>query len=205
MKHKFPRIPHCFWSEGQTSDDKTLKNCDHFLGKEVVVSVKYDGENFSLARDYCHARSLDSKDHDSRSWIKQLHGQIKNEIPADWIIAGENLFAKHSLKYNDLKSYFYVFGIWEGKKYMAWDDVVAFSKILGLETVDVMWRGIWDEDLIRKIKVDTTVQEGYVVRAAASFNYEDFKSNVCKWVRPSHVTSPSHWMHEQIEKNELRK
>jgi hypothetical protein len=204
MKKKFPRIPHCPWSEGQTSDDKTLKNCNHLVGKRVVASLKMDGENFSLAREYCHARSLDSRDHVSRSWIKQLHGRIKSEIPEGWIIAGENLFAKHSIKYNDLKSYFYVFGIWEGDKYLAWDDVQEFSKILGLETVEEIWRGTWDESAIRNISIDKSTQEGYVIRNEQSFMRESFGQNVCKYVRANHVCTDSHWMFTATEKNELK-
>lgn len=204
MKKKFPRIPHCPWSDGQTSDDKTLKSCDHFLGKRVVASLKMDGENFSLARGYCHARSLDSRDHVSRSWIKQLHGNIKSEIPEGWVIAGENLFAKHSIKYNDLRSYFYVFGIWEGNEYLAWDDVKDFAGILGLETVDVIWHGEWDEEKIKKIQIDRSTQEGYVVRNEGPFRREDFGENICKYVRANHVQTSSHWMFAATEKNELK-
>ncbi len=204
MKKKFPRIPHCPWSEGQTSDDKTLKTCEHFLNKKVVVSLKYDGENFSLARDYCHARSLDSRDHVSRSWVKQLHGQIKSEIPEGWIIAGENLFAKHSIKYHDLKSYFYVFGIWDGDKYLSWSEVKDFSSILNLETVDEIWSGVWDENSIKKIKIDRETQEGYVIRNADSFLREEFSKNVCKYVRAGHVQTDNHWMFTATEKNELQ-
>lgn len=42
---KYPRTPHFSWSEGMTNDDKMLKSLDNFIGKRVICSVKFDGEN----------------------------------------------------------------------------------------------------------------------------------------------------------------
>jgi hypothetical protein len=39
MKTKHPRTSHFPFSLGRTNDDKTLKNCDHFQGQDVVVTV----------------------------------------------------------------------------------------------------------------------------------------------------------------------
>lgn len=61
-KIKYPRTYHLPFSEGFTSDDKVLENDDIFHNKEVVVTVKMDGENTTIypTGEY-HARSLDSK------------------------------------------------------------------------------------------------------------------------------------------------
>ena len=45
MKIKYPRTFHLPWSPGATSDDKMLKSIEHFIGKEVVITEKMDGEN----------------------------------------------------------------------------------------------------------------------------------------------------------------
>jgi len=37
-RHKYPRTFHLPWSEGATSDDKTLDNVDHFEGKRVIIT-----------------------------------------------------------------------------------------------------------------------------------------------------------------------
>lgn len=42
---KYPRTFHLPWSLGATSDDKVLKNVDHFEGTCVVITEKMDGEN----------------------------------------------------------------------------------------------------------------------------------------------------------------
>lgn len=223
---KYPRTMHCPWSESGTSDDVWLKNCDHFKGKEVVMTLKMDGEGTSLYRDHIHARSLDSKNHYSRNWVKGLWGEIKHEIPENMRLCGENLFAFHSILYSGLPSYFFCFGIYDGdNNCLSWDDTVAICQMLKLETVPVLYRGIWDEKLIRSLWTgkgpfptfsstdydnpqypDTfisTDNEGYVVRTVEAFPYDTFKDNVFKWVRKNHVQTSQHWMNQAIIRNLL--
>jgi hypothetical protein len=118
-KYKYPRTYHLPFSPGKSSDDKVLYDLSYFEGKEVVVTEKMDGENTSIYPDgFCHARSIDSKGHPARSWVRQLASYIgpqMKEITSkhNWRITGENLFAEHSIHYDNLKSYFYVFGVWQ--------------------------------------------------------------------------------------------
>lgn len=44
-RYKYPRTSHFVWSKGATSDDKILHDLSNFEGKEVVCSIKMDGEN----------------------------------------------------------------------------------------------------------------------------------------------------------------
>lgn len=214
MKQKYPRTKHLPFSPGATSDDKILKDTSCFNGKTMVITEKMDGENSTLGRDYYHARSLDSKDHPSRSWIKQFHASIKNDIPEGYRICGENLYAKHSIGYDNLKSYFYCFSIWDDTNYcLSWKDTVEFCQLLGIEYVPVlrdefMWtEWIMKLNLMEKNEwtgLNPETMEGYVVRNADGFHYKDFGDNVAKWVRPNHVTSDSHWMHSKVIPNKLK-
>lgn len=204
---KYPRTFHLPWSKGFTSDDKVLKDTSCFDGKSVIVTEKMDGENSTLYSDYYHARSLDSRDHVSRSWLKQFHASIKADIPEGYRICGENMFAKHSIKYDNLKSYFYCFSIWDDTDYcLPWDETVELCELIGIETVPVLYRGyIYNEDVIKAIEVDETISEGYVLRNDMGFSYSDFGNNVAKYVRQHHVQTESHWMHSEITKNDLIK
>lgn len=205
--HKYPRTKHFSWSLGSTSDDKFHKNCDSFIGKTVVVTEKYDGENSNLYPDRIHARSIDSKDHLSRHWVKGLWGNIRNEIPTGWRICGENLYAKHSIYYDDLESYFLVFSIWDENNYcLSWDDTISICESLNLSTVREIHRGIFDETYLRDLanNLDFNKVEGYVVRNINSFHYNDFSENVGKIVRKGHIQSDSHWMFQEIVPNKLR-
>ena len=80
-KQKWPRTPHLPWSPGATSDDKYIESFDDFRGKQVVVTEKMDGENTTLYTDRLHARSLDSRHHPSRTWVKQWHQTLAHDIP----------------------------------------------------------------------------------------------------------------------------
>jgi hypothetical protein len=205
---KYPRTFHLPWSESMAADDKRLSSTSCFEGKSIVVTEKMDGENTSLYRNYFHARSIDGRDHPSRSWVKSLHARlIKHDIPQGWRICGENLYAQHSIRYDNLKSYFYVFSIWDDKNVcLSWDETEFWCELLELEHVPVIARlASYDEAMIKSISLDQSKCEGYVIRNASSFTYEDFSSNVAKFVRQNHVQTEAHWMHSNIIPNGLLK
>lgn len=206
---KYPRSFHLPWSRGYTHDDKVAKNVNHFLGKEVVVTEKLDGEGTTLYRDYMHARSINSANHSSRHWVKTFHAGFAYRIPNDWRLCGENVYAKHSIYYQALTSYFYLFSIWnEDNICLSWDETIAFAAELGIETVPVLYRGIFDEEKIKRtftgISLFDGEQEGYVIRNAGSFHYDDFQYNLGKFVRMNHVQTSEHWLQEEVIPNRLK-
>jgi hypothetical protein len=161
MYFKYPRTPHLPWSPGATSDDVYLVDVSTFEGHEVVVTLKMDGENTTMYRDHIHARSLDSGHHPSRAWVKGLHGTIAHLIPDAWRLCGENLFAEHSIHYSDLPSYFMLFSIWnEANNCLSWDETIEWAALLELEIVPILYRGRWDEKMIRTIALDPQTRKG---------------------------------------------
>lgn len=209
---KYPRTFHLSWSLGATDDDKTHSDADilvMFGGKEVVVTEKLDGENTTIYADgYCHARSMDSAHHVSRGWVKALAARVALDLPTGWRVCGENLFAKHSIGYEALPSYFMVFGIYdENNNALSWDDLVEWCELLGLSTVPVLYRGVWDEKAVRALYPSASKfgaeAEGYVVRIAEGYAYEDFVSSMAKFVRANHVRTEGHWMHSSVVPNVL--
>lgn len=205
---KYPRTPHLPWSPGRSDDDIALDSIQHLeQWQDLVITEKLDGENTTLYHDYLHARSLDSKSHPSRDWIKHFHAGIKHDIPQDFRICGENLYAKHSIFYDALTTYFYVFAIFQEDVCLSWDEAAEWCQLIGLETVPVLYRGKWDEAAIKACWTGKSVfgkkQEGYVVRNANHFKFEDFQQNIAKYVRADHVTTNRHWMHEIITPNQL--
>jgi hypothetical protein len=206
LRIKYPRTFHLPFSQGVGSDDKILHDLTCFLGKEVVITEKMDGENTTLYYDYFHARSLDSAHHPSRNWVKGLWGQIKHLIPIGWRICGENLYAQHSIRYEALPSYFLVFSIWnENNECLSWDETLEYASLLNLHTVPLLGRGVFDEKYIKNIiqNLDLSQQEGVVVRLAEKFQFEDFQKSVVKWVRKNHVQTDEHWMNQAITPNKL--
>jgi hypothetical protein len=211
---KYPRTYHFPWSENLQNDDRMHDNIEFFNGKEIVGTIKIDGECTSLYPDYCHARSIDSKHHESRAWVKALHGQIAHEIPTGFRICGENMYAKHSIHYHHLKSYFYVYSIWdENNISLSWDDTVAYADILGLPTVPVFYRGVWGPETRGELEkafkayqdASQDPVEGYVVRVTGRVPYKDYRRSYGKMVRKGHVQTSVFWMREKVVPNELEK
>ncbi|MEU9760942.1 RNA ligase family protein [Streptomyces sp. NPDC047987] len=206
MRTHYPRTAHLPWSPGATSDDVRIGDLSGLAGREVVVTEKLDGENTTLYTDGLHARSLDSAHHPSRGWVKALQGRIGSRIPVGWRVCGENMFARHSIPYAGLESWFYGFSVWDGERCLGWDRTVAFLRDLGIPVPPVLWRGVFDaraEKALRALRPDTGRQEGYVVRPADGFDAADFGRLVAKWVRPGHVRTDTHWMHAAVVENGL--
>jgi len=183
-----------------------LKDVECFNGKNIVITEKMDGENTTMYPDYIHARSTSNSPHPSRNWLKQFHANIKHEIPENIRICGENMFARHSLQYDNLESYFLAFSVWISDMCVSWRDtkIVLFS--LGIKTVPELYVGKFDIDVLKKIETDMDFQksEGYVVRNEDYFSFDTFSENVAKFVRTAHVQTDDHWMNSAIIQNKLR-
>lgn len=203
MRTAYPRTGHVPWSPGVGSDDVRVGGLEGLRGREVVVTEKMDGENTTLYGDGLHARSLDSGHHPSRAWVKALQGRIGALIPDGRRVCGENLYARHSIAYDGLESWFYGFSVWDGEWCLGWDETVQVLRGLGIPAPAVLWRGQFDERVLRGLKLDPARQEGYVVRTVEGFSREEFGRRLAKWVRPHHVQTDTHWMHAAVVENGL--
>jgi RNA ligase len=205
---KYPRTYHLPWSN-LLKDDRMMPDDSCFVGNEVVVTLKMDGENTTMYKDYIHARSINSGSHPSRDWVKGLWSRVSYMLDDDMRVCGENLYALHTIHYQDLTSYFNVFSIWSENVCMSWDDTVEYAGILGLDVVPVIYRGPYDAELIKTVFAAAGKgHEGYVVRNADSFAYQDFRRNVGKYVKPEFRqavnNSHGHWISKKMETNKLK-
>jgi len=203
MKIKYPRTYHVPWSECKSSDDKIQYDLSNFEGKEIIITEKMDGENNTMMRDSYYARSLDSNNHPSRNFVKGIWGNLKHDIPENFRICGENLYAQHSLRYEELKSYFMVFSIWNNETCLSWKETLEYCELLNLETVPVLYCGKFDLEMIKKFKIDSNKQEGYVIRLASEFTLDEFQKSVVKYVRKGHLQTDERWMNSVIVPNGL--
>lgn len=208
---KHPRMLHLPWSEGSSRDDLILDGVQHFCDKQVVVTVKLDGENTTLYRDFMHARSIDSSFHFARSWVKNMHSKISYKIPVGWRICGENMYAKHLISYQNLASYFYVHSIWdENNVCLGWEETCRWCELLGLVIAPVIYVGKWDEEMVRQICPESfggDPCEGIVVRQAIRFAFEEYSLSVAKYVKKefaAQIQGSSHWSSGQIVVNGLK-
>lgn len=221
---KFSRTLHMPGSPGVTSDDKVHKSLDHFIGEEVVITEKADGENTTHTRIKTHARSVDSKAHWSRDRMRALQQDLSWKLNQPQFadihrICGENMVAKHSIMYYRLPSFFLCFAIWDRRNVCySWDDMEILCAELGLNLVPLLARGIYQADGTI-LKADGTsvklidlgsghsqlggIQEGMVMRVARAFHYDEYGTVVAKYVRANHVETSEHWMFQSPVENVL--
>lgn len=229
MPDNWKRFPHTFhlpWSGTVSKEDKRLDNVDHFIGKEVIVTEKLDGESTTIYTNGLHARSPNYTYHSSRAWVKALQAMIGPQITDDMRICGENMYAKHSIYYDRLSTYFYTFAIFEKGICLAWNDMIELceyfqyslktsNKFLGeqyqtfhLQTAPVLYRGIWDEEAVMGCYTGKSAygneQEGYVVRLASEFSENEYDVNVAKFVKEGFIAGDAeHWSKGQVVPNKL--
>lgn len=202
---KYPRTLHFPWSPGATDDDRIHTDLTSFQNEEIVITEKMDGENTSLYPNYYHARSLNSNSHPSQSWARAFHAKMGWSIPVGWRVCAENLYARHSIEYHDLDAYLMVFSIWDDRNMcLSWDQTVEWAGLLDMKTVPVLYRGPWDEKVVRSFDSIAKSREGYVVRVARAFPFASFRRVVGKYVRANHVQTTHHWKSQRIVPNVLK-
>lgn len=197
MKGKYPRTPHLPGS-GASNDDKwaSPETLDFLAsGIELIVSEKMDGGNITMEHDHIHARSTDSVMGPWENPTKALWASIRGDIPEGFSVSGESMYARHSIGYEGLPGPFLVFGVWNAETALSWSEVEEWAELLGLPTVPVLYRGTDYAQALgawRTMRTPDT-SEGFVLRNANRFEYEDFGSNVVKFVRIGHIQTTDAW------------
>ena len=205
---KYPKTFHFDFSDSLQNDDRRLETLEHFEGKDIVVTEKLDGENSTIYHDYYHPRSVTDDGHKSRDWLKGFIPTFQYQMPKHLRVCGENMCAEHSIRYENLETFFYVFSIWNNETNFCldWDVTKKICDDWGLKTVPVLYRGRFDYNKIKSIYkgLDFEKQEGIVVRVVDMFHLEDFQTHVAKAVRPKHVSTDEHWK-KTWKPNKLKK
>jgi hypothetical protein len=219
---KYPHTPYFDFSPAVSEKDKNRKDVyidlQHLLNKPLVFTIKMDGSNLGMTREKIFARNGVDARHKSFDLAKVLHNKIKENIPQDEIWFGEWLYAKHSIHYTDLESYFQLFAI-----YFIKDDYwtsVSWMKTLadrvGIKIVPLLTRNFMNGPQYGDIKTlkqviqqegDKVIRkghEGIVVRTKEGFYAKDLNKCIAKYVRANHVQTDEHWKTQKIVRNGLR-
>ncbi|MDP0929526.1 RNA ligase family protein [Paracoccus onubensis] len=202
---KYGRTFHLPISPGATSDDKIMSSLDGLMVEDLVVTEKMDGENTTIHAGGSHARSPDSRYHPSRDWIKAFAAGISPYLAEDERIVGENLYARHSVAYDALPSYFLGFAWIMEDEIQTWDLTLARFGKLGIQPVPTLYRRPYRQGLFNGLAeaLDFSRQEGFVARITDSFAETEMPRRVGKYVREGHVQSETHWMKAELIPNRL--
>jgi hypothetical protein len=236
MSDKVPKMPsmkHLPWSQENARKQKWLgreQTREMFEGERVVITEKADGANACLTSDKVYARSHSAEPHrEEWDYLKKKHREeLMHKISDQFAVFGEYLYARHSIKYEELPAYFLVFGVYYKKtgEWLSWNDTVAVAEEIGLPTVPVianlriqeernelvenfdefvMYEDALEDRMPEGESEYGDTREGYIVRNYDGFKLEDLTENMAKCVREDHVqTEELHWRKGgETETNEL--
>jgi hypothetical protein len=154
--------------------------------------------------------------HPSFDALKALHARVRGLIDPGVQVFGEWVYARHSIAYSALPSYFLVIrvrdtgaGCWR-----SWEDAERWAGILGLPTVPVLGMlartdGAGVEHFVRDLATPAASllggeREGFVLSWADEFADADFDRAFGKWVRAEHVKTDEHWRSQPLARNALK-
>ena len=218
IKLKAPRIYHLPLSEVMSKYDKVIRHNNMFNGKDVVVTVKYDGSSISLYNDGTfHSRSIQSsRQHESNDY---LHSWWANKLYTDnyvilhnkWPnlrLVGENMYITHTIQYNNLEDVFLLHSAWNGTTCLSWDDTLTICTLLNITPVPVLYKGIYKEDIVKGYntldRYRDDIVEGYIVRNSDEYLYNDSNYNIAKFVSSRFVIKDDkHWALNGIRRNNV--
>ncbi len=135
---KYNRSLHARISLGTTSDDRFMPEgyVKAFAEMEdLVLTEKLDGQNNCFNKHGVFARSHTSTS--NHPWDKPMRERwelIKNDL-GELEIFGENMYGVHSIAYDNLESYFYVFAVREKDYWLSWDEVKFYASMLDFPIV----------------------------------------------------------------------
>ena len=190
-----------------------------FLIPKKLIEIMLENTDiyFSCRRPYLGSKVNPTKENAENFWINDFddyvllyledddisHGAL---IEVGYRICGENMYAKHSIKYENLESYFYGFSMWNNLECLSWKETLEWFELLGIIHVPVLYKGLFDKSKIIEScsHLDHSTSEGYVIRLLDSFHYRDFKTSVMKYVRPDHIQTINHWMRGSLEQNKMK-
>jgi RNA ligase/AAA domain len=207
----FPSISHLPFSPQVHSDDTKLpaKAASIFVGRKVIISEKLDGGNCCLYGGKVYART--HKHEASHPWfspIKSMYSSLYPTIPPEYrpfAVFGECMVAIHSIEYDKLNSYFYVFAVFDQNnlRWLSWEEVKAFAARLSLPMAPTLFEGEFKsskavmEWMQKRANQPSTAAdadaktpvcpEGFVIRIAGGFSQDDFSQSMAKYVRKGHV------------------
>ncbi|MDP1915953.1 MAG: RNA ligase family protein [Myxococcales bacterium] len=150
---KFPRTPHLEGSALQPGDDDVPQVRRLALaGAEVVVTEKLDGINIGLRFDDDGKPWLFSRSHfvGAEAWFDRLKAQIAGvsaacfeRLGARFIVYGEWLFARHTVFYDALPAYFFVFDVFDvvEQRFLGTVERRGLIDGLGFHEAPELWRG----------------------------------------------------------------
>ncbi|MCD6069473.1 MAG: 2-5 ligase [Bacteroidetes bacterium] len=214
VSRKYGRTYHYPFSPGTTSDDRINREYWDDLSRleTVIHTEKLDGENNCLSKYGVFARSHAAPTTSPwTAFLREKWNLIKRDL-GDYEIFGENLYAIHSIRYQNIDSHYFVFGVRENEKWLSWEETEFIASAFDFPVVPVLleYQGLpermdFEKNVLEMVKQSGTfgsfdvqsgkpcTMEGIVTRNKYEYAVDEFQRNVFKYVRKGHVKTDEHW------------
>jgi hypothetical protein len=198
---KHPSTPYLNISPSQ---GRTVVDAENFVGYKVTVTEKMDGEIATLYPDgYYHPRSLTHSPHWSRDIVHALIPGILPAMRVNEIFVFENMYARHTIEYNDLGDYLYLLYVVRQGRVVGFKETQKIADRNGLVMPSIIFSGRLVST--KQLKTLTGYREGYVIRPSETFEYYDIATRTAKYVVTDFIQNgEEHWTTQEPTKNRLR-
>jgi len=148
---KYPRTRHIEGSNEQIGDDLEKLPFDVLRGKHLVIEEKVDGQNSAISFSSDGELLLQSRGHFLNggygerhfALLKQMantHRAALESILSDrYIMYGEWLYAKHTIFYNKLDSYFMEFDVFDKEREVFLSTMARTDLLINLEDAGIVF------------------------------------------------------------------
>lgn len=213
-----PSYPSTFhWHQSMTvhRDDRYHKDPTFFVDRDVVITEKMDGGVATINDGNAYARSSNLPT--NLPWFTYMKNRTVPkfyDLEITVCVMGEDCYGVHSIVYDPLPDTFFLFHVLDrlidnietpntaGDILRSWADCEAMAAAHDVLTVPVLYRGRFAKldditqffmDNIGKRSIYGPDREGFVIRDAGAFAFDDFALHTAKFVRPHHVQTDEHW------------
>ncbi len=178
---KYPRTPHLQGSRLQPGDeDLSQVPFESIAGKHLVIEEKIDGANSAVSFDADGTLLLQSRGHYLTGGPREIHYDLFKQwasahsesffrvLGTRYIMYGEWMYAKHSMFYDALPSYFMEFDIFdrENEVFLDTPSRRALSAGMPVSSVPVLACGTFQrlDDVLGLLGRSNYVREGHIER-----------------------------------------
>ena len=177
---KYPRTPHMEGSRLQVGDeDLSQVPFKYIFGRNIVIEEKIDGANCAVSFDGSGNMLLQSRGHYLtggyrehhfnmlKQWAKVNEDKLFDALSDRYIMYGEWMYAKHTVFYDMLPSYFMEFDIYDRERGVFLDTPsrkIITDKIGIISSVPVIGQGLYSnkDDILGLIGHSNYISDHHV-------------------------------------------
>ncbi|MFQ2474495.1 RNA ligase family protein [Aeromonas caviae] len=219
---RFPHTPHLVWlGKGSPRNDKVLSSYEAaaLLAHDIIVEEKLDGANIGISLSLDGLLRIQNRGQYlgapyvgqfSRltAWLNLHQDSLLTVLKPNLILFGEWCAARHSLDYNYLPDWFFLFDVYDKDERKFWSTLRrnSLADIAGLATVPKLASGKKQLSSLKHLlqvggsRYRSGAPEGIVIRqendhwceARAKLVHEDFTQSITE-----------HWRHRRLVWNSL--